>query len=71
MLIENAIKHNIISSEQPLHIKIYFDNDFVVVENHLQKKKVLAEESVGVGLNNIRMRYEFLTDKKMQVNIAG
>ncbi len=72
MLIENAIKHNVISSEQPLKVKIYSANDFIIVENNLQKKKVLAEESAGVGLNNIRLRYEFLSSKKTEVEeLAG
>lgn len=67
LLIENAIKHNIISSEQPLRIRIYATNDFVLVENTLQRRKVLAEESAGVGLSNIRLRYEFLSSKKVEV----
>ncbi|MBX2954797.1 MAG: histidine kinase [Cyclobacteriaceae bacterium] len=67
MLIENAIKHNIVSNEQPLTVKIHSANDFIVIENTLQKKKVLAEESAGVGLSNIRLRYEFLSNKKVEV----
>lgn len=67
MLIENAIKHNVISSDQPLTVRIFLSNNFIVVENTLQKKKVLAEESAGVGLSNIRLRYEFLTKQKVEV----
>jgi sensor histidine kinase YesM len=67
MLVENAIKHNVISEEHPLHIRIYINSDFIVVENNLQKKELLATDSQGIGLDNICKRYEFLTDKKVEV----
>ena len=67
MLVENAIKHNEISEERPLHIQLLIDGDFIVVENTLQKKLALGESSPGVGLNNICKRYEFLTDRKVEV----
>lgn len=59
MLIENAIKHNIISKEKPLYIKIYIRKDnYLMVENNLQRKTV--EDSTGLGLENIRNRYRYL-----------
>ncbi len=63
MLVENAIKHNIISEEKPLYINISSENDdYIVVKNNLQKKTVI--KSMGnMGLKNIKSRYEFLTDK--------
>lgn len=67
MLVENAIKHNEISQEFPLTIRIYVDGNFIVVENTLRKKTQLPGESPGVGLDNICKRYEFLTDEKVQV----
>lgn len=67
MLIENAIKHNIVAAEQPLSIKIYESDNYIVIENKLQHKKVLSEESAGVGLSNICLRYEFLSDQKVVV----
>lgn len=68
MLIENAIKHNIVSTDDPLKIRIYQDNGHVVVENNLQRKAVLAEPSAGVGLENIVKRYELLTERKVEVS---
>jgi hypothetical protein len=65
MLIENAIKHNIISEEDPLAIKVYQEDGYIVVKNNLQRKTVMGEPSSGVGLENIARRYELLTDKKM------
>jgi sensor histidine kinase YesM len=71
MLIENAIKHNVISEDQPLTIKIYSQEDYIVVENNLQKKTILTEDSPGLGLENIKKRYEFLTDKKVTIKQSG
>jgi sensor histidine kinase YesM len=67
MLVENAIKHNIISEENPLAIRIYSQDHFLVIENTLQKKMVMIEDSPGIGLDNIQKRYEFLSDKKVAV----
>lgn len=67
MLVENAIKHNVISEEDPLHIHIFQRDGFIVVENDLQRKAVLVDDSPGLGLDNIAKRYEFLSDKKIEV----
>jgi len=67
MLVENAVKHNIISKDQPLTIRIFTDNEYIVVENNIQIKNVLPEESKGIGLKNIKHRYSFLTNKKVEV----
>jgi LytS/YehU family sensor histidine kinase len=67
MLVENAIKHNIVSEESPLTIKLYTESDYIVVENNLQKKMVLEEESAGIGLENICSRYAFLSDRKVEI----
>jgi LytS/YehU family sensor histidine kinase len=68
ILVENAIKHNIVSEDDPLTVKIYFDNGYLVVENNLQKKSIPVEHSAGVGLENICKRYEFLSNKKVEVS---
>ena len=67
MLVENAIKHNVISNENPLRIKLFADNGFLIVENSLRRKNVLDEDSGGLGLDNIRKRYEFLSPVKVDV----
>lgn len=63
ILIENAIKHNEISTENPLKIDIYLENDFLVIANNLQFKNSM-ESSTGIGLVNLAERYEHLTDQK-------
>ena len=60
MLIENCIKHNIISQSKPLHIEIKIDDAMIVVKNNLQLKTV-PNESNAIGLNNIVHRYQFLS----------
>jgi LytS/YehU family sensor histidine kinase len=67
MLVENAIKHNVVSEDHPLNIRLYMEDDYIVVENNIYKKEVTVENSPGVGLDNICKRYEFLTDKKIEV----
>jgi len=67
MLLENAIKHNIITSEKPLAISIEVSDDKnVIVKNNLQKKNQTPASS-GIGLQNIRNRYAFFSDKKVNV----
>jgi LytS/YehU family sensor histidine kinase len=67
MLLENAIKHNVVSKEDPLWIKIYVDeNRYIVIENTL-KEKIDREPSTGVGLENIMNRYIHLTGKNIVV----
>lgn len=63
MLLENAIKHNTIAKDEPLTIKIFVENEILVVENNLQIKTIPIEEVSGMGLANIKARYEFLSNK--------
>ena len=66
LLLENTVKHNVVSEQKPLHIKIYIENGFLVIENNLQKKEVLQDRK-GVGLQNIVDRYALISKKKMIV----
>ena len=66
LLMENAIKHNIVSADKPLQINIFSDNGSLVVDNNLQMKKQISE-STGIGLDNIRNRYKLLSDKPVKV----
>ena len=63
MLIENAIKHNIISKSDPLTITVRHEGDYIVVENNIQLKPV-KPLSTSTGLENIRQRYNFLSGKE-------
>ena len=68
LLIENAIKHNIVSSDDPLTIKLTEQGKFIVVENDLQRKITLGEPSPGIGLENIKSRYKFLSPTPVEVS---
>jgi sensor histidine kinase YesM len=67
MLLENAIKHNEVSSENPLTISVKQEGDYLVVENNVRLKSAPLEENSGLGLTNIQKRYEFLSDKLVVV----
>ncbi|WP_299555621.1 histidine kinase [Seonamhaeicola sp.] len=66
LLLENAVKHNMVTSGKPLHIKIYEDGGYLVVENNLQPKQIIKKSS-GVGLSNIMQRYNLLTTRKVDI----
>ncbi len=67
LLLENAVKHNMVTSSKPLHIKIYEQNGMLVVENNLQPKQIVKKSS-GVGLENIKQRYNLLSNRKVSIN---
>jgi LytS/YehU family sensor histidine kinase len=67
LLIENAIKHNIISTEQPLTIDLTIADGYIIVSNTLQKREVMREESSGFGLDSIKQRYEYLSGKDVLI----
>lgn len=66
LLIENSVKHNEVSTKNPLFVKIYTENDFLIVENPLQPKSTL-EESKKTGLSNLEQQYSFFTGQKIKV----
>ena len=66
LLLENAIKHNRISEKEPLRISIKSTATSVVVENNVQLK-LEKEPSHELGLNNLRERYQALTDAPVEL----
>ncbi|MEP1087056.1 MAG: sensor histidine kinase [Algoriphagus sp.] len=68
LLLENAIKHNIASEEKPLLIHISRKENELWISNTFQPKINLSEPSTGIGLNNIKLRYELLSNKAMEVS---
>lgn len=66
LLLENTIKHNVVSESRPLHIKIYEDEGYLILENNFQKKEVLQKRN-GVGLQNIINRYALVTGRKVLI----
>lgn len=66
LLLENTVKHNVVSEQKPLHIRIFIKNNYLIVENDFQKKDVLQDRQ-GVGLQNIVNRYGIITDRKVLI----
>ncbi|MBK8491037.1 MAG: histidine kinase [Saprospirales bacterium] len=67
MLVENAVKHNVVSKNKPLRIRIeQVDDDYLLVANNMQQK-FTAEPSTGFGLTGIINRYALLTDRQVVV----
>lgn len=67
ILFENAIKHNIISSDKPLIIRVYLDeNSKLVIANNIQLKSS-SSGSTGLGLANIESRYKILSNDDIDV----
>lgn len=69
LLVENAIKHNVVSLDKPLKIRLYSAQGCIVVENQLQLKRT-PESSTGMGLENINQRYIHLVDKKIDIQAS-
>jgi len=70
LLLENAVKHNVVTAEKPLHIVVSESNGMLKVSNNLQEKQVVKKSS-GVGLTNIQQRYGILTNRLVQIEKTG
>lgn len=69
ILLENAIKHNVVSARMPLAITIETEKGRLIVSNRLQEKKV-KEPSTGTGLHNLNQRYSYLSNHGIDINKA-
>jgi len=67
LLVENAIKHNIVSAEKPLTIFITIDDKWVTIANSLQPKIQNSTESTGFGLTSLVTRYQYLSRVKIEI----
>ena len=66
LLLENAIKHNVVSRSKPLEININTKDDYLIVHNKIQKKSTQLP-STKVGLKNIEKRYTLITDRPVEI----
>ncbi|MEJ8757161.1 two-component regulator propeller domain-containing protein [Pontibacter sp. H259] len=66
LLLENAIKHNIISKARPLQVQVFVEGGFILVQNNFQPK-LKPELSTNIGLQNIRKRYQLLRSQEIIV----
>ena len=69
-LIENSVKHNVITSKQPLTVTLATADDCVSVSNPIQAK-TQPEESNGIGLVNLTERYRLKWNKEVEITNDG
>ena len=67
LLVENALKHNAMSHDKPLEIKIFLKNDYIVVSNLIQRKNIL-ESSTQLGLSNLKDRTKMVFGNALQIS---
>ncbi|HEX9151399.1 MAG TPA: histidine kinase [Flavobacterium sp.] len=66
LLLENTVKHNVVSEQRPLHIRITVEGDYLAIQNVYQRKEVLQGRQ-GVGLQNIIDRYGIISNRKVLI----
>lgn len=67
VLVENAVKHNIVSVKKPLQVAIRIEDGWLVVENNLQLKSTRPYSS-GLGIEGIVARYRYISDSSISVS---
>lgn len=65
-LAENAIKHNELTDDNPLHIRIKERDGTITVQNNLQRKQSV-DNSTGNGLTNLSERYNLLSGRHIKI----
>lgn len=66
VLVENAVKHNAITTSSPLLIQIYSDNNNIIISNNIIPRMRIAS-SFGIGLKNIKEKYEILSNRTIDI----
>lgn len=66
ILMENAVKHNVISDQSPLHIDINAKEQFLIIRNNLRPKKGV-QTSTHLGLTTIKERYAYFTEQPVKI----
>jgi LytS/YehU family sensor histidine kinase len=69
-VIENVVKHNVISEEQPMRIGIFISDDNMLLISNSIQLKTGVEGSTGIGLENLNDRYRLLLNKGIDINIS-
>lgn len=67
VLIENAVKHNVVSAASPLTIDISSDSRYLTVSNNIKSRIGSSLPGMGIGLSNLKKRYLLLSDREIEV----
>ncbi len=70
LVLENAVKHNIVNPSLPLHIEISHDNEWLTVKNNIQLK-ITSNVSTGLGQKNLEKRYAMICDDKPRFEVES
>jgi LytS/YehU family sensor histidine kinase len=70
MLSENAIKHNALTAETPLQIKMIYNEGSITVVNNIQPK-LTTETTTGLGLINLAERYKILSGDEIRIHTTA
>ncbi len=66
ILLENCFKHNIISEESPLLVRVWREMDYIIIQNNLQKRNTILEPG-GVGLDTISKQFVHFSERKLEI----
>lgn len=67
LLAENAIKHNVVSTNQPLLLEVYPNGEYLIIRNQIHKRRD-ATEGTGLGLLNLSLRFKLIKKRDIQIN---
>jgi LytS/YehU family sensor histidine kinase len=70
LLSENAIKHNVLTNETPLQIKMAYNEGWITVSNNI-RPKLTTEATTGTGLINLADRYKILSGDEIQIHTTA
>ncbi len=65
-LMGNAVKHNTITRQQPMTVRIYTEGDYLIVSNP-RRPKLDPEPGMGIGLENLKKRWALITSQEIEV----
>ena len=66
LLLENAVKHNVVSTSKPLTINIYEEGSYLIITNNVNPKEAIGK-STKIGLQHIADRYGLITEKGVKI----
>ena len=67
LLVENAVKHNQISENEGLSIKLYLDNNRLWIQNNIQLRSSELRKTSGIGLKNLESRYNLVSHQSIKI----
>ena len=70
LLVENTLKHNIVTRENPLKVEVFIEGEWLIVKNNYQPKDA-RQESTGIGQDNLKKRLSYLSLSSPEFYLEG